>query len=35
MNMFQQLSSGNKYRNINAIRLFYFQNLDLRKARKG
>ncbi len=31
MNLFQQLGVGNKYRNINAIRLFYFQNLDLRK----
>jgi len=31
MNLFQQLSSGNKYRSIHAIRLFLFQNLDLRK----
>jgi hypothetical protein len=31
MNLFQQLGAGNKYRSINAIRLFYFQNLDLRK----
>ena len=31
MNLFQQLAAGNKYRNINAIRLFFFQNVDLRK----
>jgi hypothetical protein len=31
MNLFQQLAAGNKYRSINAIRLFYFQNLDFRK----
>ena len=31
MNLFQQLGAGNRYRNINTIRLFYFQNLDLRK----
>jgi hypothetical protein len=31
MNLFQQLPAGNKYRNINALRVFYFQNLDLRK----
>ena len=30
MNLFQQLSAGNRYRNINAIRFFYFHNLDLR-----
>ena len=30
MNLFQQLAAGNKYRKINAVRLFYFQNLDLR-----
>jgi hypothetical protein len=30
MNQFQQLASGNRYRNNNAIRLFYYQNLDLR-----
>lgn len=33
MNQFQQLPVGNKYRNNNVIRLFYFQNLDLRKKR--
>jgi len=31
MNLFQQLPAGNKYRSIDAIRLFYFQNFDLRK----
>lgn len=30
MNVFQQLSAGNRYRNNHAIRLFYFHNLDLR-----
>ena len=30
MNLFQQLAAGNKYRNVNAVRFFYFQNLDLR-----
>ena len=31
MNLFQQLSAGNKYRDLHTLRLFYFQNLDLRK----
>jgi len=31
MNMFQQLGSGNAYKNIHALRVFYFHNLDLRK----
>ncbi len=31
MNLFQKLSSGNKYKNINIIRLSFFQNFDLRK----
>jgi len=31
MNVFQQLASGNAYKNINGVRLFYFHNLDLRK----
>ena len=31
MYVFQQLADGNKYLNINAIRLFVFHNLDLRK----
>ncbi|MDO9376911.1 MAG: DUF2490 domain-containing protein [Ferruginibacter sp.] len=34
MNLFQQLAAGNRYRNINAVRFFYFQNLDLRKKDK-
>ncbi len=33
MNVFQQLAAGNKYKSIHAIRLFYFQNFDLRKKR--
>lgn len=33
MNLFQQLAAGNKYRNNHVIRLFYFQNLDLRKRK--
>ena len=31
MNLFQQLPAGNRYRSIHTARLFYFQNLDLRK----
>lgn len=31
MNLFQQLAAGNQYRDINAIRFFFFQNVDLRK----
>lgn len=31
MNLFQQLAGGNKYKNINAVRIFYYQNIDLRK----
>ncbi len=31
LNVFQQLPAGNRYRSIDAIRLFYFQNLDWRK----
>jgi len=30
-NVFQQLAAGNKYRNINGARIFFFQNFDLRK----
>ncbi len=35
MNVFQQQESGNKYRSIHAIRLFYFHNIDLRKGGRG
>jgi hypothetical protein len=31
LNVFQQLGAGNRYRSINAARVFYFHNLDLRK----
>ena len=31
MNVFQELSSGNKYKNINTVRIYFFQNFDLRK----
>jgi hypothetical protein len=31
MNQFIQLPAGNRYRNVDAFRLFYLQNLDLRK----
>lgn len=31
LNVFQQLSSGNRYKIINAARISFFQNLDLRK----
>jgi hypothetical protein len=30
MNIFQQLPAGNSYRDLDAVRLFYFHNLDLR-----
>lgn len=30
MNVFQQLASGSTYRNVHAIRLFVFQNFDVR-----
>ena len=33
LNVFQQLAAGNRYKNIDAIRLFYFQNIDLRRAK--
>ena len=33
MNLFQQLAAGNKYKNIHAVRVFYFHNLDLRKKK--
>jgi len=33
MNLFQQLASENKYKNIHAARVFYFHNLDLRKKK--
>lgn len=33
MNVFVQTAAGNKYRNINAARVFFFQNLDVRKKR--
>lgn len=32
MNVFQQLPAGNRYRDNNVIRIFYFQNLDLRRS---
>ena len=31
MNVFQQLSAGNQYRSVDALRVFFFQNFDLRK----
>lgn len=31
MNVFQQLAAGNRYKNINTLRFFYFHNLDMRK----
>ena len=33
-NVFQQLAAGNKYRNINGVRIFFFQNFDLRTLKK-
>jgi Protein of unknown function (DUF2490). len=32
MNVFQQLSAGNRYRNSHVVRVFFFHNLDLRKG---
>lgn len=34
LNLFQQLSAGNKYKNINAVRIFVYQSLDWRKKNK-
>ena len=34
MNVFQQLSVGTKFKNIDAIRIFFFQNFDVRKNKK-
>lgn len=31
MNVYQQITVGTKYKSTDAIRLFYFQNLDLRE----
>ncbi|MCU0342026.1 MAG: DUF2490 domain-containing protein [Spirosomaceae bacterium] len=31
MNVYQQLGAGSRYRSFDTIRLFYFQNLDVRK----
>lgn len=31
MNVYQQITAGTKYISTDAIRLFYFQNLDLRE----
>lgn len=31
MNLYQQLASGNSFRNLHTIRVFYFHNFDLRK----
>jgi len=31
MNLFQQLPAGNQYRNIHALRVFFFQTMDFRK----
>lgn len=32
-NIFVQTAAGNKYRNINAARVFFFQNIDARKKK--
>ncbi len=34
LNVFQQLAAGNQYKNINGVRLFYFQNIDLRHGQQ-
>lgn len=33
MNLFQQLPAGNRYRSNHVFRVFYFQNLDLRRKK--
>lgn len=33
MNLFQQLSTGNRYRRQHTVRVFYFHNFDLRKPK--
>jgi hypothetical protein len=33
MNLFQELAAGNKYKSINAARVFFFQNIDARKKK--
>jgi hypothetical protein len=33
MNLFQQLAAGYKYKSIDAARVFYFHNIDLRKKK--
>jgi Protein of unknown function (DUF2490) len=33
MNVFQQLPAGNQYKNNHVARIFYFQNLDMRKKK--
>lgn len=35
LNVFQQLPAGNRYVNVNSLRLFVFHNLDLRPGRRG
>ena len=32
MNVFQQLSAGNRYRSLHTARIFYFHNLDFRRT---
>jgi len=34
MNIYQQLSAGDKFKNMNAIRMFFMQNLDFSKKKK-
>ena len=33
MNVFQQLAVGNSYKSTNVIRIYYYQNIDLRKKK--
>lgn len=33
MNLFQQTAAGNKYKSINAARVFFFQNIDVRRKK--
>ncbi len=34
MNLFQQLATGNRYRSLHTLRVFYFHNLDLRRKKE-
>jgi hypothetical protein len=35
MNVFQQLAAGNKYKQTNVIRAYYFHSIDLRRKKEN